>query len=188
MSAPSVYLIRHGETEWSATGKHTSTTDVPLTEKGREVAARLRDRLAGIDFALVLVSPRVRAKETAERAGLLDRAEVEPDLVEFDYGSYEGLTTPEIREQRPGWNLWRDGSPGGETTDQVAERADRVIARALGAGGNVALFAHGHVLRVVGARWIEQPAVLAERLALSTGAVCRCSFERETRTIWAWNL
>jgi broad specificity phosphatase PhoE len=188
VSAPSVYLVRHGETEWSASGKHTSTTDVPLTEAGRAAAAGLRDRLAAIDFALVLTSPRVRARETAERAGLGDRAQVEPDLVEFDYGAYEGRTTPEIREERPGWNLWRDGAPGGETAGQVGERADRVIARALDAGGDVALFAHGHVLRVLGARWIEQPAALAGRLALSTGALCRLSYEREVRVIWEWDL
>jgi len=188
VSAPSVYLVRHGQTEWSASGKHTSTTDIPLTEAGRAAAAGLRDRLSGIDFALVLASPRVRAQETARLAGLGDRAEVEPDLVEFDYGEYEGLTTPEIREERPDWSLWRDGSPGGETVEEVGRRADRVIARALDAGGDVALFAHGHVLRVLGARWIEQPPALAERLALATGAVCRLSFERETRVIWEWDL
>jgi probable phosphoglycerate mutase len=183
-----VYLVRHGETEWSASGKHTSTTDVPLTDAGRAAARRLRDRLAGVDFALVLTSPRIRARETAELAGLGDRAQVEPDLAEFAYGSYEGRTTPEIREERPGWSLWRDGAPGGETAEAVGERADRVIARALDAGGDVALFAHGHVLRVLGARWIEQPAALAERLALSTGALCRLSFEREVRVIWEWDV
>ena len=183
-----MYLVRHGETEWSASGKHTSTTDFPLSVVGRTAAARLRQRFAVLVLALVLVSPRVRARETAKLAGLGDRAEVEPGLVEFDYGAYEGRTTPEIRAERPDWNLWRDGSPGGETADEVGARADRVIARALAAGGDVALFAHGHVLRVLGARWIEQPAALGERLALATGAVCRLSFERETRVIWEWDL
>jgi probable phosphoglycerate mutase len=182
-----VYLVRHGETEWSASGKHTSVTDVPLTEAGRAVAARLRPRFAELDLALVLTSPRSRARETAELAGLGDRAQVDEDLVEFAYGAYEGRTTPEIREEEPGWNVWDHGSPGGETVADVGRRADRVIERALAAGGDVALFAHGHVLRVLGARWIEQPPVLGGNLALDTGAVCRLGFERERRVIWGWN-
>jgi broad specificity phosphatase PhoE len=187
VTPPTVHLVRHGETEWSASGKHTSVTDVPLTEAGRAAAARLRPLFAGLDLALVLVSPRARARETAELAGLGDRAVVDEDLVEFDYGAYEGRTTPEIREERPGWSLWDDGAPGGETVADVGRRADRVIARALAAGGDVALFAHGHLLRVLGARWIEQPPALGGGLALSTGAICRLSFERERRAIWAWN-
>jgi broad specificity phosphatase PhoE len=183
---PTVYLIRHGETEWSASGRHTSVTDVPLTAAGREDARKLQPVLAGVDLALVLVSPRSRARDTAELAGLGRRAEVDDDLVEFDYGDYEGRTTPEIREERPGWTVW-DGAPGGETVEEVGRRADRVIARALAAGGDVAVFAHGHVLRVLGARWIEQPPVLGGNLALSTGAVCRLGFERERRVIRAWN-
>jgi probable phosphoglycerate mutase len=182
-----VYLVRHGETEWSASGKHTSVTDVPLTEKGRDAAAALRSVFRGVSLALVLTSPRSRARDTAELAGLGDRAQVDDDLVEFDYGSYEGLTTREIRESRPDWNLWEDGAPGGETVAEVGRRADRVIARALAADGDVALFAHGHVLRVLGARWVEQDPALAGRLALSTAAVCRLGFERETRVIWTWD-
>jgi probable phosphoglycerate mutase len=135
----------------------------------------------------VLVSPRSRARDTAELAGLGDRAVVDEDLAEFDYGDYEGRTTPEIRAERPGWTVWDDGAPGGETVDDVGRRADRVIARALAAGGDVAVFAHGHLLRVLGARWIEQPPVLGGNLALSTGAVCRLGFERERRAIWEWN-
>jgi probable phosphoglycerate mutase len=186
-AAPIVYLVRHGETEWSASGRHTSVTDVELTESGRRDAERLRSVFAGVDLALVLASPRARARATAELAGLGDRVEVDEDLVEIAYGDYEGLTTPAIREQRPGWTVWDDGSPGGETVQDAGRRADRVIARALAAGGNVALFAHGHVLRVVGARWIELPPAVGGSLALSTGAVCRLGFERERRVLRDWN-
>jgi probable phosphoglycerate mutase len=178
-------LIRHGETEWSASGKHTSVTDVPLLESGRRDALLLRERLAGRGFALVLSSPRARARDTAALAGL--EPEVDDDLVEFDYGSYEGRTTPEIREERPGWSVWKDGAPGGETAVDVGARADRVIERALAAGGDVAVFAHGHFLRVVGARWIGLPAVYGGHLALETGSVCELGFERERRVIWVWN-
>jgi probable phosphoglycerate mutase len=187
VTPPTVYLVRHGETEWSASGRHTSVTDLPLTERGRAAAARLRPVLAERPLALVLTSPRARARETAELAGLGDRAEIDEDLAEFDYGEYEGRTTPEIREERPGWSLWEDGAPGGETVADVGARADRVIARALAAGGDVALFAHGHLLRVLGARWIELPPAAAGSLALSTGALCRLGFERERRVIWGWN-
>jgi probable phosphoglycerate mutase len=182
-----VYLIRHGETEWSASGKHTSVTDVPLTDAGRVAAERLGAALAGVPFALVLTSPRARARDTAALAGFGDRAVVDEDLVEFDYGDYEGRTTPEIREERPGWSLWDDGVPGGETVADVARRADRVIERVLAVDGDVAVFAHGHLLRVLGARWIEQPPRVAGSLALSTAALCRLGFERERRVIWAWN-
>ena len=185
--APTIVLVRHGATEWSASGQHTSHTDVPLTEEGRRDAERLRDRLAAFDFALVLVSPMSRARETAALAGLGDRAQVDEDLREFDYGEYEGRTTAEIREERPGWDVWLDDSPGGETPVRVGERADRVIARAVAAGGDVALFAHGHVLRVLGARWMEVEAVHGGNLGLSTGAVCELGFERERRAVWLWN-
>jgi broad specificity phosphatase PhoE len=182
-----VLLARHGETEWSASGRHTSRTDVPLTEAGRRDAVRLGERLAGRDFALVLTSPRRRSRETCALAGLAPGAVVDDDLVEWDYGEYEGLTTPGIRETRPGWSVWSDSTPGGETADEVGARADRVIARALAAGGDVALFAHGHLLRVLGARWIGLPPAGGGHLALSTGAVCELGFERERRAIWAWN-
>ena len=180
-----IVLARHGETEWSASGKHTSTTDIPLTEKGRAAARALGERLEGREFALVLASPRKRARETAELAGL--RAEVEPDLVEIDYGEYEGRTTPEIREQRPGWSLWRDGSPGGETLAQAGERADRVITRALAAEGDVALFAHGHILRVIAARWLSLPPERGASFALDTAALSELGFERENRVVTRWN-
>jgi len=178
-------LIRHGETEWSASGKHTSVTDVPLTGAGRIDAERLGTRLAGRSFALVLASPRGRSRETAALAGL--EPEIDEDLVEFDYGDYEGRTTPEIRAERPGWTVWTDGAPGGETADQVGERADRVIERALEADGDVALVAHGHLLRVLGARWIGLAARGGGHLGLDTGAVCELGNERERRVIWLWN-
>jgi probable phosphoglycerate mutase len=183
----SFFLVRHGETEWSASGKHTSRTDVELTPDGERAARMLGERLAGREFALVLTSPMRRARETCELAGLA--GEVDEDLMEFDYGDYEGLTTPEIREQRPGWYLWADGAPGGETPDHVGSRADRVIERALAAlpAGDVVAFAHGHLLRVLGARWIELGAECGGLLGLDTAALCELGFERERRVIWLWN-
>jgi probable phosphoglycerate mutase len=186
--ADSVWLLRHAETEWSRSGRHTGRTDIPLTDHGREVARELRRRLEGQSFALVLCSPLSRARETCELAGLGERPQLRDDLLEWDYGGYEGITTAEIHRTRPDWYLWRDGAPGGETPEQVAARADRVVAEALEAGGDVALFSHGHMLRMVGARWIEQPPLLGGRIALSTGAVCRLGHERDVRVIWAWNL
>jgi broad specificity phosphatase PhoE len=180
-----VWLLRHAETEWSRDGRHTGRTDVPLTEAGRERARALRGRLATRTFALVLSSPLSRARETAQLAGL--EPQLRDDLLEFDYGEYEGITTAEIRERRPGWDLWRDGSPGGETADQVGARVDRVIDEALAADGDVALVAHGHVLRVLAARWVQQPAPFGGRLALDTGAVSVLGFEREVRVIRRWN-
>jgi probable phosphoglycerate mutase len=186
-AAQRVYLVRHGETEWSASGRHTSVTDVPLTDAGRRAAERLARVLAGLDLALVLTSPRSRARETAELAGLGSRAQVDDDLVEFDYGDYEGRTTPEIRESRPGWSLWDDDVPGGETLEAVGARADRVIARIRAVDGDVAVFAHGHLLRVLGARWAGLPPRAGGNLALSTGALCQLGYERERPAIWTWN-
>lgn len=182
-----VVLVRHGETEWSASGKHTSYTDVPLTESGRRDAERIGARLAGRRFALVLASPRERARETAALAGFGGAVEVDENLVEVDYGEYEGRTTPEIRTERPGWSVWTDDSPGGETVDQVGERADRVIERVLAVDGDVAVFAHGHLLRILAARWIELPAVYGGNLLLHTGSVSELGFERERRAIVLWN-
>ena len=150
-----IVLARHGETEWSASGKHTSTTDIPLTERGRAAARRLRERLAGRGSRSC--SRRLAPALARPRALAGFEPELDPDLAEVDYGDYEGRTTPEIREERPGWSLWTDGSPGGETLAQAGARADRVIARALAADGDVALFAHGHILRVLAARWLELP-------------------------------
>jgi probable phosphoglycerate mutase len=185
--APLVFLVRHGETEWSRSGKHTSRTDLPLLTDGERDAQALGRRLSSRRFALVLASPMTRARETARLAGLGDSVEITPDLHELGYGEYEGRTTPEIREERPGWTVWADGSPSGEPLEAAGERADRVIARALAADGDVALFAHGHILRIVGARWLELPPATAAGLALSTAALCILGFERERRVIWLWN-
>jgi broad specificity phosphatase PhoE len=180
-----IVLVRHGQTEWSASGQHTSRTDIPLTDVGREAARRLGERLAGREFALVLSSPRSRARDTASEAGF--DAVVDEDLAEWDYGGYEGLTTAEIRVDRPGWLLFDDGVPGGETARQVGDRADRVIERALAADGDVALFAHGHILRVLGARWLGQRSHFGGSLALDTGSICELGFEHENRVLWRWN-
>lgn len=182
-----VLLVRHGETEWSRSGQHTSRTDLPLLEEGRPGAEALGRRLASRSFALVLSSPMTRARETARLAGLDGVAEVTDDLRELGYGDYEGLTTPQIREQRPGWSLWTDGCPGGEPLADAAARVDRVIARADAAAGDVALFAHGHILRILGARWLGMPTEAAGALALSTAALCDLGYERERRVIWLWN-
>jgi broad specificity phosphatase PhoE len=181
-----IVLARHGETEWSASGQHTSVTDIPLTERGREAARGLKERLAGREFALVLASPMARAQETARLAGF--SPEVEPGLMEVDYGDYEGRTTPEIREARPGWTLWADGSPGGETVADAGARADRVLERALAAEGDVILFAHGHILRVLAARWIGLEAAHGANLKLDTATLSELGFERETRVLLRWNV
>ena len=182
-----IVLVRHGPTEWSVSGRHTGATDLPLTDDGRAAAARLRERLAGHDFALVLSSPLARARDTADLAGLGDRVELDRDLREYEYGAYEGRTTADIHDERPDWFLWHDGVPDGETPDQVGQRADRVIARALTAGGDVALFGHGHILRVLGARWIGLPPDHGGRLSLGTAAVCELATEREHHVIRLWN-
>jgi len=181
-----VWLVRHAETEWSRTGKHTGLTDIELTEAGRARAREMGERLAGHRFGLVLSSPLQRARETAQLAGLGDPG-ITDDLLEWDYGEYEGLTTQEIRERRSDWFLWRDGCPGGESPQQVGARCDRVVAAVLAAGGDVCLVAHGHVLRALAARWVEEPAAFGGRLALSTGSICVLGFEREVRVIWRWN-
>jgi probable phosphoglycerate mutase len=185
--ADEIVLVRHGETEWSASGKHTSRTDLPLTSAGRERAASLAPVLAERTFSLVLVSPLRRARETCELAGLGDRAEVCEDLHEWDYGQYEGLTTPDIRAERPDWVLWRDGCPGGESPDAVGERADRALDRLRAADGDAIAFAHGHILRVVAARWLEMPVAAGSRFALSAGSVSVLGFERETSVLRLWN-
>jgi broad specificity phosphatase PhoE len=179
-----IVLVRHGQTEWSRSGKHTSFTDLPLTEDGRRAARalKLRDRR----FALALTSPLARARETCALAGM--RCEVDEDLVEFNYGEYEGLTTQEIRATRPDWSLWVNGAPGGEMPADVGARVDRVIARCLAAGGDVALFAHGHLLRVLAARWLELPPSSGASFALDTAAVCELGFERENRVVRKWNV
>jgi broad specificity phosphatase PhoE len=182
-----VWLVRHAETEWSLSGKHTGRTDVPLTDAGRERARVLGERLRDRSFALVLVSPLERAQETARLAGLGDSFQVREDLLEWDYGEYEGITTREIREARPDWYLWTDGVPGGETAEEVGARCDRIVEEILGVDGDVAIFAHGHVLRALGARWVEEPVSFGGRLYLTTGSLSTLGFEREVRVIRLWN-
>jgi broad specificity phosphatase PhoE len=184
--ADEVWLLRHAETEWSRTGRHTGRTDIPLTDAGRDVARALRKRLEGNEFALVLCSPLGRARETAQLAGL-ECSALRDDLMEWDYGEYEGLTTPQIRESRPDWWLWRDGCPGGESPADVGVRTDRVIAEIGETDGAVALVAHGHVLRVLGARWVQEPPSFGARLFLATGTISVLGFERETRVVRVWN-
>jgi len=187
-----LWLVRHGETEWSLSGKHTSRTDVPLTEKGRVRAIELRDYLAGRSFDAVLTSPMRRARETCAITGYGAQAQVEEGLREWDYGVYEGRTTKEIRENEPGWSVWKDAIAGGETVEHVGERADGVIRRALetAAGkeqGRVLLFAHAHILRIVAVRWIDLAARDGRLLALGTGSLSVLGWERETRVVESWN-
>jgi len=183
----SVIAIRHGETEWSLNGRHTGTTDIPLTDNGRRLAELLRPALSGRAFALVLVSPLQRARDTCELAGVAARAIIEPDLVEWDYGKYEGLTPKEIDRQAPGWLIFRDGCPGGETPEQVGARADRVIARARAAEGDVALFAHGHVLRVLVARWLRLPPGAGQHFLLDTGTLSVLAHYHGIPALKTWN-
>ena len=182
-----IVLARHGETEWSKSGQHTSYSDIPLTPEGRKKAESLRPALAKWSFALVLSSPMQRAFDTCKIAGFGDRAVIEPDLVEWNYGEYEGKTSTEIRKQVPGWTVFSHPSPGGETPEQVAARVDRVIARAMAADGDAVLFAHGHVLRVLTARWLELDPREGRRFVLGTGTVSVLGWEHETRTLNRWN-
>ena len=181
-----IHLVRHAETEWSVARRHTGRTDIPLTDAGRAAARALAAPVAALRPVLVLTSPLSRAAETAALAGF-PGAEREPDLAEWDYGDYEGITTAEIRERRPGWVLWRDGVPGGEAPADVGARVDRVIARAAAADGDVLLFAHGHLLRALAARWLDEPASFGGRLRLDTGTLSALGHERETRVILRWN-
>jgi broad specificity phosphatase PhoE len=182
-----VFAIRHGETAWSISGQHTSTTDLPLTDHGRKLAERMRPVLAAKAFGLVLCSPMQRARETCELAGLGDKAVIDADLVEWNYGEYEGLTTDKIQKTAPGWLLFKDGCPGGEAPEQVGARVDRVIARARAVGGDTALFAHGHVLRVFAARWIGLPPSGGQHLLLDTGTLCVLGYYREIPAVRIWN-
>jgi len=185
-----VWLIRHGETEWSLSGAHTSRTDIPLTDKGRLRAEGLRDYLKGTKFDAVFESPMQRARETCAIAGFGDVAKIEDGLKEWDYGIYEGKTTSEIQTEIPGWSVWKNEIVGGETVQHVGERADGVIARALAAapgGGKVALFAHAHILRILAARWVGLAATGGSLLALGTGSVSVVGWERETHVITSWN-
>jgi broad specificity phosphatase PhoE len=187
-SAPELVLVRHAETQWSRDGRHTGRTDIPLTDAGRAAAAGLPGRLSRWRFERVLVSPSTRARETCELAGLGGEAEVSEDLMEWDYGEYEGLTTHEIHAKRPHWCQWRDGCPGGEDAAAVGARADRTIAQLRETAGTVAIFSHGHMLRVLGARWIALGPEHGGRLGLSTGAICVLGHERQTSIVSRWNL
>jgi broad specificity phosphatase PhoE len=180
-------LVRHGETEWSRDRKHTSRTDVELTRTGERQARAVGESLRGRTYDLILVSPMKRAQRTCALAGWGDRAETLEDLREWDYGDYEGLTTPQIREHVPGWTVWTHGPKGGETLESVRARADRVIAVAAEGDGDVLLFGHGHMLRVIASRWIGLGVEGGARLRLETGTVSELGYERETRVILKWN-
>jgi probable phosphoglycerate mutase len=183
----SLTLVRHGQTEWSENGRHTSTTDLGLLPAGHERAVALGRVLDPARYALVLASPRLRARETARLAGFVAGVELDEDLVEWDYGDYEGLTTPEILAARPGWNLWTDGCPGGESPAQVSARVDRVIERAASVGGEVILFAHGHLLRCLAARWLGEELTFGARLVLSPASVSRLGTVNSVRVLERWN-
>lgn len=189
MAAPlqQVYLIRHGETEWSLSGQHTSVTDIPLTENGRQVAGRLAPALASEAFAMVLTSPLRRARETCDLAGLGERAEFDPDLLEWNYGDYEGQTPAQIHALAPGWMIFRDGCPGGENAAQVGARVDRLIARVRAVKGNAALFGHGHIFRVFAARWLGLPPEGGCHFMLDTATLNILSYYRGVPAVKRWN-
>lgn len=185
-------LVRHGQTEWSVAGRHTGSSDIPLTPEGELEATTIATRLEAHDFATVLCSPLVRARLTCEIAGFAGAAQSRDELREWDYGDYEGLTTPQILRSSPDWQLWRDGCPGGESPDEISARCDRVVGELLelasGDAGDAILFAHGHLLRALAARWCELPVTAGRRLMLGTAAICTLGFERQTRAIKEWNV
>ena len=187
MRGPEVVLVRHGETLWSRDGKHTGRTDILLTDEGRRQSERVGGTLRGRRFPLVLTSPLQRAAETCRLAGLGDVAVFRDELMEWDYGDYEGRTTPEIRTEVPGWSLWRDGVPGGETAADVGRRVDGVLAELRALDGDVAVFAHGHVLRVLAARWLGLPPTEGRLFALDPATISILGYERETPVIRRWN-
>jgi probable phosphoglycerate mutase len=187
---PHIYVIRHGETEWSLSGRHTSRTEISLTANGESAAKKLGERLRGISFSHVFTSPRQRARQTCELAGLGPLAKIEPDLAEWDYGDYEGKRSVDIVGTRPGWNLFEDGCPQGESPGQISDRVDRLIDRLRLLEGNLALFSHGHLGRVLAARWIRLPVLSAQRLLLDTASFGILGFERdhaEAPVIALWN-
>jgi probable phosphoglycerate mutase len=188
MSIQRVFLVRHGETEWSLSGQHTGMTDIPLTEHGRTMSKLLAPILAKVSFARILTSPLQRARETCELAGLGQRAETDGGLVEWNYGDYEGLTLKEIDAKAPGWMLFTDGCPGGEGPEDVSRRVDAVIERVRAVQGHVALFAHGHVFRVFAARWIGLPAAAGRHFLLDTATVSVLSYYRGVSAIKRWNV
>jgi len=183
-----VYLIRHGETEWSLSGQHTGITDIPLTENGRKVARLLKPVLDKETFTRVMTSPLQRARETCELAGFGERAEIDRDLMEWNYGEYEGLTPKQIHSKAPGWMIFSDGCPGGESPEQVGARADRVLAKVREVEGNVALFAHGHIFRVFAARWLGLPAGAGSHFLLDTATLNIMSYYRDIPAVKRWNV
>lgn len=182
-----LWLVRHGETEWSASGQHTGRTDLPLTPEGKLHARQIGGFLNGRGFALVLTSPSERARETCRLAGYGENAIIDRNLREWDYGEYEGRTTPEIQIERPGWSLWRDGVIGGERIDQVAVRAQKLIDRAAAGSGDTLLFAHGHILRVLAACWLGLPPEAGSLFSLGPASVSVLGYEHDTRVITEWN-
>ena len=188
MEPPKLWMVRHGETTWAKQGRHTSRTDVPLTSGGRDDARRIGRALAAHAFALVLSSPKRRALETAKLAGFRDPVDVTDDLLEWDYGADEGRTTPEIRAERPGWTIWADGPKDGESARRVAARVDRVIQRARSATGDTLVFAHGHVLRALTARWLDLPVREGRLFELGTATISVLGWEREQPVIERWNI
>lgn len=182
-----LWLARHGETEWSLSGRHTGRTDVPLTARGEQQAAALGSRLRGVSFALVLASPLERARRTAELAGFGDVLAFDADLMEVDYGDYEGRTTAEIRRARPDWDLWRDGCPGGETIAEAAERAERVIARVRAVDGPVLLVGHGHLTRTLASRALTLDPDHGRHLALDPASLSIVGAEHAAPALWLWN-
>ncbi len=183
-----IWMIRHGETEWTLSGAHTGRTDLPLTPRGYERAAAIGRKMAGREFALVLTSPLQRARETCRMAGYGEAAQIDSNLREWDYGDYEGRTTADIQRDRPGWSIWNDGPLNGERIADVAARADAVIARVLSVNGDAALFAHGHLLRILAARWIALDPCGGRRLALDTATISVLGYERDTQVVRSWNL
>ena len=187
MAERRVWLVRHGETEWSKSGQHTGRTDIALTARGERQAKALGHYLAGERFALVLTSPMGRARETCRLAGLGEGAQVSEDLHEWNYGIYEGVTTKAVRDKQPDWTIWETPIPQGESVEQVGERARRIVARVEQVDGDVALFAHGHILRILGATWMGLPPIYGRNLALDTATLSILGYERETRCIEVWN-
>ena len=187
MQEPEIWLVRHGETEWSRAGRHTGRTDVPLTPRGVRQAEMLGRRIGSRRFARVVTSPLSRARETCRLSGQATRAEISPDLAEWDYGRWEGLTSAEIRREVPDWTIWTGAVPGGETMEQVGKRVDRVLERVRGTTGSVALFAHGHVLRIVAARWLGLSPREGRYLGLDTASLSSLGHENEQPVIRSWN-
>jgi broad specificity phosphatase PhoE len=185
---PQIWLVRHGETKWSLSGQHTGRTDLPLTAAGEQQAREIGEFLKGRRFATVLTSPMLRARETCRLAGFSENALLDPNLEEWNYGEYEGKTSSEIQSQRPGWSLWKDGVPGGESIEQVAARAQAVIDRVLTGSGDALLFAHGHILRILLSRWLGLPPQDGRLFALGTASASTLGYEHQTRVITHLNV